>query len=86
MFWSLQIAHNCANIVCVRGSEFLRKLQVLARRDGVPLRFVPARGKGSHGTVYFGVGSTTLKDRNKELGTGLLRAMCRDLGISPRDL
>jgi hypothetical protein len=29
---------------------------------------------------------TTLKDRRKEIGTGLLRAMLRQLGLSPRDL
>jgi mRNA interferase HicA len=64
----------------VRGSEFLRKLHALARRNGVPLHFVAAKGKGSHGTVYFGALSTVLKDQKKELGIGLLRAMCRDLG------
>jgi predicted RNA binding protein YcfA (HicA-like mRNA interferase family) len=52
----------------------------------VDLRFVPARGKGSHGTVYFGAASTVLKDPKKELGIGLLRAMCKDLGISPQDM
>jgi mRNA interferase HicA len=70
----------------VRGSEFLRELRVLARRKGVEVNFVPARGKGSHGTVYFGAGRTILKDQNKELGPGLLRAMCKDLGIDPREL
>lgn len=70
----------------MRGSEFLRKLQALARRSGTPLHFVPAKGKGSHGTVYFGGAFTVLKDRKKELGPGLLRAMCRDLAIDPEDL
>jgi predicted RNase H-like HicB family nuclease len=41
----------------VRGSEFLRKLHALARRNGVLLRVVAAKGKGSHGTVYFGAGT-----------------------------
>ena len=45
---------------------------------------VPA--KGSHGRVWLKTASTTLKDPKKELGTGLLRDMCRDLGIEPRDL
>ncbi len=48
--------------------------------------FIPAKGKGSHGTLYVGSASTTVKDRKKELGLGLLRAMCRDLGIDPREL
>ena len=70
----------------MRGSEFLRKLHVLARRKGVPLSFVAAKGKGSHGTVHFGGSSTVLKDQKKELGIGLLRAMCKDLEIDPQDL
>jgi len=50
------------------------------------LRFVAARGKGSHGTVCFGSESTILKDQKKELGLGLLRAVCKDLGINAQDL
>jgi len=70
----------------VRGSEFLRKLHSFARRKGLSLVFAPARGKGSHGTVYLGSTSTTLKDPKKELGPGLLRAMCKDLGVDPKEL
>jgi len=40
----------------------------------------------SHGRVYFGGRFTAIKDRRKELPKGLLRAMCRQLGIDPRDL
>ena len=70
----------------MKGSEFLRKVHDLARRKVVFYAFVPARGKGSHGTVYFGSAFTTVKDRKKEIGIGLLRAMCRDLGIDPGEL
>jgi hypothetical protein len=28
----------------------------------------------------------TSKDRKKEIGAGLLHAMCKDLGIDPREL
>lgn len=35
---------------------------------------------------YTGSEFTTLKDRKKEIGHGLLNKMCRDLGIDPRDL
>jgi hypothetical protein len=31
-------------------------------------------------------GSTTLKDLRKEIGPGLLKSMCTDLGITPKDL
>lgn len=46
----------------------------------------PAHGKGSHGTVFLGISSTTLKDPKKEIGPGLLSKMCRDLHIKPADL
>jgi len=70
----------------VKGSEFLRKLHRLARDKGVAMEFAPAHGKGSHGRVYFGPARTALKDLKKEMGPGLLRKMCRDLGIDPKDL
>jgi hypothetical protein len=48
--------------------------------------FVADRGKGSHGRLYFGGESTTLKDRKKEIGRDLFSKMCRDLGIDPQEL
>jgi mRNA interferase HicA len=44
------------------------------------------KGKGSHAALYYGSRRTTLKDRRKEIGAGLLRAMLRQLGLEPRDL
>ena len=70
----------------VKGSEFLRKLRRLARRSGVRFQYEPGLGKGSHGRVWLETASTILKDPKKELGTGLLRDMCRDLGNDLRDL
>ena len=70
----------------MKGSEFLRKLATLARRKNLDFVFIPAKGKGSHGTLYFGSSFTVVKDRRKEIGAGLLRAMCKDLGIDPREL
>ncbi len=70
----------------MKGSEFLRKLDRLAARKGISVRFVAAEGYGSHVRVYFGEEFTTLKDRKKEIGPGLLSKMCRDLGIDRRDL
>jgi predicted RNA binding protein YcfA (HicA-like mRNA interferase family) len=45
----------------------------------------PARA-GSHGRLYVGDRFTTIKDRKKEIGPGLLAKMLRDLGIDPNDL
>jgi mRNA interferase HicA len=44
------------------------------------------KGKGSHAALYYGLRRTTLKDRRKEIWPGLLRAMLRQLGLTPRDL
>jgi len=70
----------------VTGSELLRRLKRLARRGGLDFREAMERGKGSHRTVYLGDRFAVLKDPRKEIGRGLLRAMCRQLGIDERDL
>lgn len=80
------LAQICATLEIVRGSEFLRKVQRLARRRRVRFQYEPSLGKGSHGRVWLDTASTTLKDPKKELGTGLLRTMCRELKIETRDL
>jgi len=70
----------------VKGSEFLRKLKVVAKRRNLSYRWSPHRGVGSHGTVYLGTAYTVVKDLKKELGPGLLADMCRQLGIRKEDL
>jgi hypothetical protein len=36
----------------MRADEFIRRVQVVGATRGVPVRFDPTRGKGSHGTLY----------------------------------
>jgi mRNA interferase HicA len=43
-------------------------------------------GKGSHGRLYIGSRFTTMKDRKKEIGPGLLKAMLDQLGLTKKDL
>ena len=69
----------------VTGKEFEKRVRRLARHKGLKVRFEP-HGKGSHGRLYYGERFTTLKDRKKEVGKGLYRAMCSQLGICPADL
>ena len=66
--------------------EFIRRIAALGTAHGVPVRFDKTRGKGSHGTLYFGDRFTVVKDRRKEGGPGLLGKMLTDLGLSRRDL
>lgn len=69
----------------MNGFEFEKRVKRLGRRSGKDVRF-EVHGKGSHGRLYFGQDFTTLKDRRKEIGKGLLKAMCRQLGILPVEL
>jgi hypothetical protein len=41
---------------------------------------------GSHGRLYYGERFTTLKDRKKEIGPGLLKAMLDQLGLRREDI
>ena len=70
----------------VKGSEFLRKVRAVARRNKLTYRWVPERGSGSHGTLYVGTRFTVVKDLKKELGPGLLSDMLKQLGIRKEDL
>jgi len=38
----------------MKGAEFERRLQKLARRKKIACQFVADKGKGSHGRLYFG--------------------------------
>jgi YcfA-like protein. len=70
----------------VNGHEFERLLRKLGRRNGVVVSFDAGHGKGSHGRLYYGGRFTTLKDRRKEIGPGLLKAMLDQLGLTRQDL
>jgi len=74
------------DIPFVRGAEFIRKVKKVGRRRGVPVEFVAERGKGSHGTLYYGTRRTTVKHRQAELSPGLLHAMLAQLGLTLEDL
>ena len=68
------------------GHEFERRIRRLGRNRGVAVSFDRGPGKGSHGRFYYGDRFTTLKDRKKEIGPGLLSAMLKQLGLTRRDL
>jgi hypothetical protein len=69
-----------------KGSEFLRKMRAVARRNKPVYRWAAERGSGSHGTLYVGGRFTVVKDLKKELGPGMLSDMCKQLGIRKEDL
>jgi hypothetical protein len=70
----------------MNGNEFERKIKRLGRKREIAVVFDRGHGKGSHGRLYYGDQFTTLKDRRKEIGPGLLSAMLVQLGLTKADL
>jgi mRNA interferase HicA len=70
----------------MNGHEFERRVKKAGRRFGLPVVFDAGHGKGSHGRLYFGDRFTTIKDRRKEVGPGLLKAMLDQLGLTRDDI
>jgi mRNA interferase HicA len=68
------------------GGEFERRIRKVGRSRGVSVSFDRSHGKGSHGRLYYGHRFTTLKDRKKEIGPGLLKAILDQLGLTKEDL
>jgi mRNA interferase HicA len=69
----------------MKGTEFLRKVKRIGQSRGITVRFEAKRGKGSHGTLYFGTSRTVVQDLKKELPLGTLHAMLRQLGLTMKD-
>lgn len=70
----------------MKGSELVRRLRKLGRHRGISVELVPERGKGSHGTLYFGGRFTIVRNLKDELKTGTLHAMLSQLGLTLEDL
>ena len=70
----------------VTGRQFISKVRKWARARSMQVRFDAAAGPGSHGTLHLGDRKTTVKDRKKEIGKGLLDKMLDDLGIARNEL
>ena len=70
----------------MRGNEFIKRVQGLAKTRGLTCRVDEKRGKGSHVTLYFGDRLTVVRNPKDELKTGTLHAMCKQLGIGKDEL
>jgi len=57
------------------GSEFIRKIKKVGRKEGINVEFFHRRGKGSHGTLFYGKRFTIVRNLKDELKTGTLHAM-----------
>lgn len=70
----------------MNGRELLRRLRRLGRINGISVHYDGKPGKGNHGRIYYGSAFTTIKDLRKEIGSGLLAKMLKDLGLTRDDL
>jgi mRNA interferase HicA len=70
----------------VNGAEFIRKIQAVGKKTDTQVTLDKRHGKGSHATLHYGARKTTVKDRKKEIGPGLLAAMLDQLGLTKKDL
>ena len=70
----------------MNGSELIKILRKIGKKQGCAVRIDKKRGKGSHFTLYFGVKRTIMKDRTKEIGPGLLKKILENLGLKKEDL
>jgi len=70
----------------MKGSEFIRKLKKLGKKRNVKVNFTKRRGKGSHGTLYYGRCFTIVRNEKDELKTGTLSAMLKQLNITEDEL
>ena len=77
---------NMSDTLLVKGAEFVRRVRKLGRRTGTSVEIHPERGKGSHGTLYFGSRFTVVRNLKDELKTGTLHAMLKQLGLRLEDL
>lgn len=68
----------------MNGAEFVRRVRRYARRTRQAFRFEKARGKGSHGMLYLGVGRTVVK--HGQIQKGLLKRMLKQLGVEEEDI
>jgi mRNA interferase HicA len=70
----------------MRGNEFIKRVQKLAKTHGVTCSVNASRGKGSHITLYFGDHVSVVRNPKDELKTGTYHSMLKQLGIAESDL
>lgn len=70
----------------MKGSEFLKRTQKLAKERAVACSWHPDKGKGSHGVLKYGDSRTTVRNLKDELKTGTYHAMLKQLGLTEKDL
>ena len=79
-FFGIPIKRVCLDL---NGREFVRRIRSYAKRHGLPVRFEPSIGKGSHGALHLGERRTIVK--RTEIGKRLMASMLKQLGVSKEE-
>lgn len=64
----------------------MRKLRKVGRARGVVVMWDPQRGKGGHGTLYFGSRHTVIPSLHAELKKDTWHGILGQLGLKATDL
>ena len=70
----------------VTGNDLIRRVKRLGKKRGVEVVFVARRGKGSHGTLFYGSRFAVIPSLKNELKTGTLHGILSQLGLKLEDL
>jgi len=68
------------------GRELVKKIKVLGKKQDLVVHIEKRRGKGSHVTLFYGKYFAIIPDLKKELKTGTLNAILKQLSIKATEL
>jgi mRNA interferase HicA len=75
-----------SDIFIVTGNELIQKLKKVGRKNRMTVKFIVRRGKGSHGTLFYGGRFAVVPNQKDELKKGTLHAILTQLGLSMEDI
>lgn len=70
----------------MKGNEFIKRIQKLAKAKSIACTWHPDKGKGSHGVLKYGDNRTTVRNLKDELKTGTYHGMLKQLGLTHQEL
>jgi mRNA interferase HicA len=66
--------------------KFIKKARKYAKENDLFFSYDDKSAKGSHGKIFIGDRATTIIGVNKVMRAGLYHAVCKQLGINPKEL
>lgn len=82
----LKAGQYCPILKVMKGNEFIKLIQRLAKARGLVCTWRPDMGKGSHGVLTLGEFRTVVRNPKDEIRTGTYHAMLKQLGLTDKDM